>query len=58
MSEIDIKGNRQADILAGIAAKRVCVPLNVSAPVLYYTSLVKRIQNRLATIVINLPHIS
>ena len=56
VSETDIKGNKQADILAGIAAKRVCVPLNASAPILYYKSLVKRIQNRLAAILINLPY--
>ena len=55
VSDLDIKGNRQADILAGIAAKRVCVPLNVSAPILYHMSLVRRIQNRLATILTCLP---
>lgn len=55
VSDVDIAGNSQADKLARIAAKRACVPLNVSAPVLYYKSLVRRIQNRLATIVQNLP---
>ena len=55
VSEVDIKGNKQADTLVSIAAARACVPLNVSAPVLYYECLVKRIQNRLATIILNLP---
>lgn len=55
VSSLDIAGNKQADVLAAIAAKRHAVSLNVSAGVLYYKSLVKRIQNILATILLNLP---
>ncbi len=54
-SLLDILGNDQADKLADIAARQACVSLDVSAPILYYISLAKRIQNRLATILINLP---
>ena len=56
MSNLDILGNDRADKLAVSAAKQACVSVDVSAPVLYYYSLVKRIQNRLATILINLPN--
>ncbi len=51
----DIQGNAHADTLADEAAVSVCVPLNVSAPFIYYISLVKRIQLRLTTILISLP---
>lgn len=51
----DVKGNKQADIQAGLVAKRVALSLDVSAPVLYYFSLVKRIQHRLATILVHMP---
>ena len=50
VSLMDIYGNDHADKLADAAAKRACVSLDVSAPILYYISLVKRIQRRLATI--------
>ncbi len=56
MSNLDILGNDHADKLAVSAAKQACVTLDVSAPILYYSYLVKRIQNRLATILINLPN--
>ena len=56
VSHIDVKGNEHADKLAGNAAQRACVPLHVSASYLYHVGLVKRIQNRITTILINLPH--
>ena len=52
---MDVKGNSQADRLAGIAAKRFALPLHVTAPVLYHKSLIKRIQHRLATSLLFLP---
>ncbi len=55
LSNLDIEGNAFADEQAGLAAVSACVPLNVSAPILYYVNLVKRIQLRLATILLNLP---
>ena len=55
VSLMDVKGNTQADRLAGIAAKRFALPLHVSAPVLYHKSLIKRIQHRLTTILVSLP---
>ncbi len=36
----DLKGNAFADKHAGLMAKEVCVPLNVSAPILYYYNLI------------------
>ena len=51
VTSTDLKGNAYADDEAKLAAKSACVPLNVSAPVLYYFLLVRRIQKRLATIV-------
>ncbi len=56
VSELDLKGNAQADHQAGLMTKEVCLPLGVSAPVIYYYSLIKRIQRRLTTIVTHLPH--
>jgi len=51
-----IVGNMQADRLASMAAKSAAISdLNISAPVIYYTNLTKRIQARLACIVCNLP---
>ena len=52
---MDTLGNDRADKLADSAARSACVSLDVSAPVVYYISLVKKIQERLATILINLP---
>ncbi len=45
----DIQGNAHADALADEAAESARVPLNVSAPYLYYVSLTKKIQLRLIT---------
>ena len=56
VTEVDIIGNNFADVKAGVAAKRLMVPLNVSTPCLYYYSLVRRIQKRLIDIVTHLPH--
>ncbi len=55
VSELDILGNSAADQEAGLMAKYVTVPLNVSAPILYYYNLVKRIQRRLVAIIMSLP---
>ena len=43
-SSEDIQGNAHADALADEAAESARVPLNVSAPYLYYVSLTKKIQ--------------
>ncbi len=56
VSNLGILGNDHADKLTVDAARRACVPLNVSAPILYYRSLLRKIQYRLATILINLPN--
>ena len=55
VSALDVQGNDHADALAKDEAKKHCVPLNVSSPYLYHVRLAKRIQHRLATILINLP---
>ncbi len=55
MTNLDILGNDRADKLAERAATRFCVTLDVSAPIIYYTCLVKRIQKRLVAITVNLP---
>ncbi len=54
-SNLDIEGNDHADKLAEKAAASACVPLNVSVPIKYYSNLITRIQNRLATILVSLP---
>ncbi len=51
----DIQGNSHADALADEAAASARVPLNVSAPYLYYVSLTKKIQLRLTTVLLSLP---
>ncbi len=56
VSHLDILGNDRADHLADSAATKACVSLDVSAPVLYYINLVKRIQKRLVAILISLPN--
>ena len=55
VSPLDIQGNDWADELAGKAAHRVEVPLNVSTPYLYYYHLVRRIQKRHVAILCSLP---
>ncbi len=52
----DILGNDRADKLADSAATKACVSLDVSAPVLYYINLVKRIQKRLVAVLVSLPN--
>ena len=52
----DIRANSIADEFAGEAAKTFKVPLNVSAPIIYYHNLTKRIQFRLIDILCHLPH--
>jgi hypothetical protein len=56
VSLIDLLGNTKADLMAGQAAKRHCVDLNIAASVLFYSALIKRIQKRLACIVCHLPN--
>ena len=56
VSAIDVRANEWADIQAKAGAHRACVDLNISAPIIFYTSLVKRIQNRLIAIITHLPH--
>ena len=51
----DLLGNRQADRLAGDAARSVELPPAVTTPVLYDHGLVRCIQRRLIDILINLP---
>ena len=55
VSELDVKGNALADLYAGEAAKEVQVSLSVSAECIYYYNLVKRIQWRIISIIVNLP---
>ena len=54
VSLVDVKANDHADKQAGLIAERVRVPLHVSAPVIYYTHLTRRIQKKLITILIKL----
>ena len=56
ITELDVKGNRQADIYAGMAAKRACLPLHINSNIIYYQNLVKKIQNRVISIVKSLPY--
>ena len=56
VSQLDIKANDWADELAGNAAHSVEVPLNVSAPYLYYFHLTRRIQKRHVAILCSLPN--
>ena len=56
VSLLDLLGNTKADLMAGQAANRFCVDLNIAASVLFYSSLIKRIQKRLACILCHLPN--
>ncbi len=56
VSHFDVLANDQADILAKKAAKRVAIPIGVARNHIYYVELVVKIQKRLATILLNLPH--
>jgi len=56
VSPLDVQGNAHADDLAGKAAKAACVPLHVSTPYLANVWLTKKIQYRLATILVHLPN--
>ena len=51
----DIIGNSLADELANKAALNAKLPLDISQNIVYYTSLVEKIQNRWAVIIQNLP---
>ena len=50
-----IIGNKQADRLAGISANMAEVDMNAAAPVLFYSSRIKKIQRRLVGILLALP---
>jgi hypothetical protein len=55
VSELDVLGNDQADLLAKEAAKAVELSHASTLQFLHYTKLVSKIQNRLATILLYLP---
>ena len=52
VSEFDRKGNMHADTLAGEAAAAIKLPSAVAVPHIHYYKLVKRIQLRLACILV------
>ena len=52
VSEFDRKGNMHADTLAGEAAAVIKLPNAVAVPHIHYYKLVKRIQLRLACILV------
>ena len=58
VSLTDFLGNAKANLMAGQAANRCCADLNIAASVLFYSSLVKRIQKRLCAICIIAPYLS
>ncbi len=51
ITRCDVLSNRHADHYAKIRAQRLQVPLNVSTPVIFYYSLVRKIQRRLVNII-------
>ena len=51
----DVYGNRQADLLAKAGAHRNCPDLSSATRVVFFAFRVRRIQNRLTTIICNLP---
>jgi hypothetical protein len=55
VSLVDLKGNKEADRLAGLAAKELQVPSHISTDIIYYYKLTAKIQRRLVTVIINLP---
>ena len=55
VSDLDILGNDRADHYAGEAAKHYTVSASVSTSCIFFYKLVRRIQHRLATIIMNLP---
>ena len=55
ISDLDIITNGHADMLAGQAAKRACVPQEVSTTHIKYSKLITNIQKRLYTILMSLP---
>jgi len=56
VSDLDIEANDKADELAGEAAARCTIPQSIAINHIYYVHLVKNIQERLATILLCLPH--
>jgi hypothetical protein len=56
VTDIDVAGNDFADVLAGEAAQRHIIDVNVSTQVLYHTFRVNKFQKRFADILISLPH--
>ena len=55
VSDFDVAANDMADKYAGEAAQKYELPRSVTSEPIYYTSLIKKIQKRLATIIMNLP---
>jgi hypothetical protein len=55
VSDFDILANDLADSMADAAAARFQLPKAVYSTPIHYYKLIKRIQRRLATILINLP---
>ena len=53
---LDVLGNKQADTLAKAGAHSNMPDLNSATRVVFYASLARRIQNRLAIIICNLPN--
>ena len=56
VSLLDVLGNKQADTLAKAGAHSNGPDLNSATRVVFYASLARRIQNRLATIICSLPN--
>ena len=56
VSLCDFIGNRFADKYAKKAADQYSLPLHITAPILYHSNLIRRIQNRFAIILCNLPN--
>jgi hypothetical protein len=55
VSAIDVEANDMADKYAGEAAQKYELPNPVTCGPIYYYKLIKKIQKRLATIIMNLP---
>jgi len=55
ITQVDVQGNKEADVLADTAAHYANLPLNETRPVLRAINRIKVIQRRLAAIVCSLP---
>ena len=56
VSEFDVLANDQADEYAKVAARLVQVPKSVAADLISVVDLTRKVQRRLATILVNLPN--